>query len=188
MARVKSPQKRAAILRAAVREIAQTGLGAPTAKIASRAGVAAGTLFTYFPTKEHLLNELYLELKREAYARVNAKFPGKGTLERRARHLWSSYLDWAIEFPEKRKVSVQLTVSDVIMPETREKTAAARGAGGQTLSELDRRAARRGLPAGFAAATMSALQEATMEFVAKQPGRRKQLMARGFQAFWRALR
>ncbi|MGB7752079.1 MAG: hypothetical protein WCF88_11080, partial [Candidatus Acidiferrales bacterium] len=66
--------------------------------------------------------------------------------------------------------------------------AAARGAVGQTLTELDRRAAQRGLPAGFAAATMMALQEATMEFVARQPRRRKQLMARGFQAFWRALR
>jgi AcrR family transcriptional regulator len=188
MARVKSPQKRAAILSAAVREIADSGLGAPTAKIASRAGVAAGTLFTYFLTKEQLLNQLYLELKGEAYARVNAKFPGQGSLERRARHIWSSYLDWAIEFPEKRKVSVQLSVSDVITRNTREKTAAAGGAVRRTLSELDRRAALRGLPAGFAAATMSALQEATMEFIAREPKRRKQLMARGFQVFWRALR
>ena len=188
MARIKSPRKRAAILRAAVREIAQAGLGAPTAKVASRAGVAAGTLFTYFPTKEQLLNELYLELKGEAYARLNAKFPGKGSLEHRARHLWSSYLDWAIQFPEKRKVSVQLNISDVITPETRAKTAAAAGAVRQTFSALDRRAALRGLPAGFAAATMMALQEATMEFVARQPTRRKQLVARGFQAFWRALR
>ena len=188
MARIKSPRKRAAILRAAAREIAQAGLGAPTAKIASRAGVAAGTLFTYFPTKEQLLNELYLELKAEAYARLNDKFPGKGSLERRARHLWSSYLDWAIQFPEKRKVSVQLNVSDVITPATRAKTAAAAGAVCQTFSDLDRRAALRGLPAGFAAATMMALQEATMEFVARQPLRRKQLIARGFQAFWRALR
>ena len=39
-------------------EIAEVGLGAPTAKIARRAGVAAGTLFTYFANKEELLNEL----------------------------------------------------------------------------------------------------------------------------------
>jgi len=176
------------MLRAAVREVAQSGLGAPTAKIAQRAGVAAGTLFTYFATKDQLLNELYLALKSEVYARVNAKFPGKGSLERRAQHIWSSYLDWAIQFPEKLKVSVQLNVSDVITPETREKTTAAGGAVGRTLSQLDRRAALRGLPAGFAAATMTALQEATMGFVAREPGRRKQLMARGFQVFWRALR
>src|ERR1700738_5452259 len=104
MARVRSPEKRSAILRAAVYEIAEAGLGAPTAKIARRAGIAAGTLFTYFANKEELLNELYLELKGEVYARVNSNFPHKGNLERRARHIWSSFLDWAIEFPEKREV------------------------------------------------------------------------------------
>ena len=79
MARVKSPEKRAAILHAAVHEIAKVGLGAPTAKIGRRAGVAAGTLFTYFANKEELLNELYAELKGEVYTRVNANFPYEGS-------------------------------------------------------------------------------------------------------------
>jgi AcrR family transcriptional regulator len=171
MARVKSPEKRTAILRAAVHEIARAGLGAPTARIARRAGVAAGTLFTYFPNKEELLNELYVELKGEVYTRINTNFPHKGSLERRARHIWSSVLDWAIEFPEKRKVSAQLNVSDLITPETRARTGAQRGTVDETLSELGTRGALRGLPAGFATATMSAMQEATMEFIAKQPKR-----------------
>src|SRR5260370_30748872 len=124
MARVKSPEKRTAILEAAVHEIAEVGLGSPTAKIARRAGVAAGTLFTYFANKEELLNQLYLELKGEVCTRVNANFPHKGSLERRARHIWSSFLDWAIEFPERRKVSLQFNVSDLITPETLLRTAA----------------------------------------------------------------
>ena len=77
MARVRSPEKRSAILQSAVHEIAEVGLGAPTAMIAKRAGVAAGTLFTYFASKEELLNELYLELKGQVYARINADFPHK---------------------------------------------------------------------------------------------------------------
>jgi AcrR family transcriptional regulator len=188
MARVRSPEKRSAILQAAVQEIAEAGLGAPTAKIARRAGVAAGTLFTYFANKEELLNELYLELKGEVYVRVNADFPHKGSLERRAQHIWSSYLDWAIEFPEKRKVSVQLNVSDVITPKTRARITAERDTIDTTLNELGTRGALRGLPAGFAAATMSAMQEATMEFIAKQPKQRKELIERAFQVFWRAVR
>ena len=52
MARPKDPEKHRAILDAAVEEIAETGLGAPTAKIAKRAGIAEGTLFTYFATKK----------------------------------------------------------------------------------------------------------------------------------------
>jgi AcrR family transcriptional regulator len=187
MARVRSPAKRIAILRAAVHEIAEAGLGAPTAKIARRAGVAAGTLFTYFATKEELLNELYLELKGEVYTRINADFPHKGNLKRRARHIWSSALNWAIEFPEKRKASMQLNVSDMITPETRARTATQRGTVDGTLSELGNRGALRGLPAGFAAATMAAMQEATMEFIAKQPKRREELIEQGFKLFWRAL-
>jgi AcrR family transcriptional regulator len=188
MARLRSPEKRTAILQAAVHEIAEAGLGAPTAKIARRAGIAAGTLFTYFANKEELLNELYVELKSEVYARLNADFPHKGSLERRARHIWSSSLGWAIEFPERRKVSMQLNVSDLITPETRMRAAEGSGTVDETLSELGTRGALRGLPAGFAAATMLAMQEATMDFIAKQPKRREELMERGFQVFWCAVR
>ena len=188
MARAKNPDKRIAILHAATFEIAETGLGASTANIARRADVATGTLFTYFANKKELLNELYFELKTEAYAKINSDFPNKAGLERRARHLWTGFLDWSIEFPERRKVSVQLNVSDVITAETRARTAEARGNIDTTLQELGDRAALRGLPPGFAAAFMGSLQEATMDFVAKQPDRREELTRKAFQVFWRACR
>jgi len=188
MARPKSPEKRSAILQAAVHEIAEAGLGAPTARIARRAGIAEGTLFTYFATKEELLNQLYLELKVEVYKRLNTGFPHKANLERRAWHVWSSYLDWAIEFPEKRKVSVQLNVSDVVTPETRAKTATERAPIDAALTQLEAREALRSLPAGFAAAAMAAMQEATMDLIAKYPKRRKALSEQAFKFFWRAVR
>jgi AcrR family transcriptional regulator len=188
MARARSPEKRSAILEAAVREIAAAGLGAPTAKIGARAGVAEGTLFTYFASKDELLKELYVELKSEVYARMNAGFPEKASLERRAWHVWSTFLGWAVEFPEKRKVSVQLNLSDLVDAETRARVAGQRGAIDATLAELGKRAALRGLPAGFAAATMSAMQEATMDFIAKQPKRREELIQRAFAVFWRLFR
>jgi AcrR family transcriptional regulator len=188
MARVKSPEKRGAILEAAVHEIAEVGLGASTASIAGRAGIAAGTLFTYFATKEELLNELYLELKAEVYGRINAGFPHKAGLERRARHVWSSYLGWAIEFPEKRKVSAQLNLSDLITAETRKKTEAVRSAIDATLIEVGRLGGLREMPEGFAASLMAAMQEATMEHVAKQPRRREEILEKGFKVFWRAVR
>lgn len=188
MARARSPEKHNAILLAAVDEIAAAGLGAPTAKIAKRAGVAEGTLFTYFANKDELLNELYVALKSEVYARVNAGFPEKASLERRARHLWSTYLDWAVEFPRKRKVSVQLNLCDLVTPATRERIAGKRGAIDGTLAELGDRAALRGLPAEFAGSMMSAMQEATMDFIAKQPKRREELSQNAFAVFWRLFR
>jgi AcrR family transcriptional regulator len=188
MARLRDPEKRAAILEAAVHEIAEAGLGAPTAKIARRAGLAEGTMFTYFANKEELLNELYLELKSEVYSRINAGFPEKASLERRAWHVWSTFLEWGIEFPAKRKVSVQLNVCNVITPATRARSAEGRGTIGDTLAELEDRDSMHGLPPGFAAATIAAMQEATMDFIARQPKLRKQLSERAFKVVWKALR
>jgi AcrR family transcriptional regulator len=188
MARVRSPEKRSAILEAAVYEIAEAGPGAPTSKIAKRAGVAEGTLFTYFASKEELLNELYFVLKSEVYTRVNANFPHKASLERRARHVWSSFLDWAMEYPAKRKVSLQLHIADIVTSETRERTAAERGAIDATLRELGSRGAMRGLPQGFAGATMSAMQEATMDIVGRSPRKREELIEKAFDVFWRTVR
>ena len=48
MARPRSEDKRTAILEAATEVVAELGIGAPTAKVAKGAGVAEGTLFTYF--------------------------------------------------------------------------------------------------------------------------------------------
>lgn len=188
MARARSPEKRSAILQAAVHEIAEAGLAAPTSKIAKRAGVAEGTLFTYFASKEELLNELYIELKLEVYARLNASFPHHASLERRSRHVWSSFLEWATEYPEKRKVSVQLNLSDLVSAESRARTASERGAIDDTFNELGNRGMLRGLPPGFAAATISAMQEVTMDFIGKRPRQRKELIERGFELFWRAVR
>jgi len=187
MARLKSDEKRRAILKAATHEIAAAGLSAPTSRIATRAGVAEGTLFTYFANKQEMLNELYLTLKIEAYQLVNHGFPRDASLEARARHIWSGFLDWSIEFPEKRKVSTQLSLSDLVTAETRDKTAADRGYIDALLAEVESLSAFRGLPRGYAAATMGAMQEAAMDFIAKEPGKRGELIERSFDLFWRAV-
>jgi AcrR family transcriptional regulator len=49
-----------ALLEAATTAFAQSGIAASTAVIARNAGVAEGTLFRYFATKDDLINELYL--------------------------------------------------------------------------------------------------------------------------------
>ena len=38
--------------------------------------------------------------EERVYTRVNATFPHMGSLERRVRHIWSSFLDRAVEFPQ----------------------------------------------------------------------------------------
>jgi AcrR family transcriptional regulator len=187
MARIRNPENRNAILQAATYEIALAGISATTAKIAERAGIASGTLFTYFPTKEDLLNELYYELKLEVYARVNAEFPQGADLQARTHHVWTVTMEWAIEFPERRKASVQLNLSDLVTTETRDRTATQRAAIDRTLVDLAKSDGLRALPRGFAAAIMSAMQETTMDFIARHPRRRKALIEESFHLLWRAI-
>ena len=99
MARPKSKDKRNAILAAAIQVIAEQGVGAPTAKIAQLAGVAEGTLFTYFNTKDELLNQIYLDLKTELREAVSAGYPKDEILKNRVRHTWQAYVDWGVKSP-----------------------------------------------------------------------------------------
>lgn len=52
MARPKSEDKKQALLEAATAAFAQSGIAASTSAIARSAGVAEGTLFRYFATKD----------------------------------------------------------------------------------------------------------------------------------------
>jgi len=57
---MKNSDKRAEIIRAALELIAEHGFhGAPMAMIAEKAGVAAGTIYRYFESKDVLITELH---------------------------------------------------------------------------------------------------------------------------------
>ena len=110
MARPKSEDKRNAILEAATRLFAERGLtAAPTSEISKQAGVAEGTLFTYFKTKDDLINALYREIKLELADAMMSDFPRKKKVGTRLRHVWDRYVNWGIANPKQRKVLAQLT-------------------------------------------------------------------------------
>src|SRR5271157_2412422 len=117
MARPRSDDKRKAILDATLRVFAERGIAsAPTSAISRAAGVAEGTLFTYFKTKDELMNELYLELRQE-FSRHLPEFPHSGDAETRLRYIWDKYLDLGMAQPEQLKVLAQLRVSGRLFKE-----------------------------------------------------------------------
>src|SRR6266850_8300524 len=118
MGKPKSEDKRNAILSAATQVFAERGLGAPTAAITSTAGIAEGTLFTYFKTKDELINALYREIKLELADAMMSDFPRKKNVHTRLRHVWDRYVNWGIANPKQRKVLAQLQVSEVLTKES----------------------------------------------------------------------
>ncbi|MGW0478050.1 TetR/AcrR family transcriptional regulator [Nonomuraea sp. NPDC003214] len=68
--RADASQNRARILQAADAVFAAKGPSAPTEEIAKRAGVAIGTVFRHFPTKEALVEAVFVDRLRGLAARA----------------------------------------------------------------------------------------------------------------------
>ena len=136
MARPRSEGKRNAILDAATEVVAKLGVSAPTAKIARDAGVAEGTLFTYFSSKGELLNQLYLELKSDLAEAMTAGYPFDKNLLVRTRHVWNSYVGWCSAHPLKHKAMTQLGVSERVTEKTKKLGAESFKEVNQTLREI----------------------------------------------------
>jgi len=116
--------KAAALLDAALRLIARAGLHAtPTAAIAREAGVAHGTLFLYFSTKEALFNALYLELLDETKRVTSANHPLTGDHsadpKERLWPTWHALARWHLDRPEVSRVLQQLRGSGILTAKTR---------------------------------------------------------------------
>jgi AcrR family transcriptional regulator len=187
MARPRSEDKRSAILDAAAQVVAEYGVSAPTAKISKVAGVAEGTLFTYFATKDELLNHLYLALKSDLHESMMADYPAGQSLVDRGRHVWDCFVRWGSANPDKRKALRQLQVSDRVTDKTRKVMGDEFAEISGTLRECAAGGVLKDQSSAFIVAIMSAIAETTMEFISREPAHARRYTKVGFEAFWRAV-
>jgi len=187
MARAKSDDKRTAILAAATQVVAAEGISAATARIAKIAGVAEGTLFTYFSNKDVLLNQLYLQLKGELRDVMLPSYPKSRSLRSRVKHVWERYLEWGIANPEKRKAVAQLSVCDRVTEETRAAASQAFDDIHTLVEESIASGQLHGHSPAFVSAIMGTLAETTMDFMTRDAQHAERYSASGFTAFWNAI-
>lgn len=187
MARPKSEDKRNAILDSALHAFAEQGLGAATATIAKGAGVAEGTLFNYFSTKDDLLNQLYLELKAEMRELMLPGYPKDDSVKNRLRHTWRAYVDWGVDHPRKRKVMALLSMSDRVTEQSKASSMLAFSDINATMQyAIDSGVFREQSPA-FVAAILRTLADTTMDFMTNEPDQAEHYCAAGFDAYWNAI-
>ena len=188
MARPKSEDKKLALLEAATKAIAQSGIAASTAVIARNAGVAEGTLFRYFATKDDLINELYLHLKQDLCQSMMANLDRSITDTRTMTHfIWNSYINWGLNNTNGHRTIRQLAVSEKITKETEQLA-------DDMFPELRDLCHRSVLPIfmsdeyrAFGDALFHTLAETTKEFAARDPAHANEYISLGFEAMWRAL-
>lgn len=187
MARAKSEEKRLSILSAATQVLAAQGTEAPTLLIAKQAGIADGTLFTYFRSKDVLFNELYLHLKTELRDAMMPAYPLGASQRDRIFHTWHALLKWGVDNPEKRKAMHVLNLSERV-------TIASKEAGADVFSfvigllkEIVESNKLVQVPVSFYAGLMGVMSESTMDYVGRGVDHPEEAIAAGFNAFWRAI-
>jgi len=187
MARPLSPQKQAALLDAAVLTLAESGLSATTASIAKRADVAVGTLFTYFPSKEQLLNDVYLMLKADMATVLLADYPQDGDFRTQIMHVWRSYTEWSLRNPAGKRVLRLLTVSDLLTADTLAKTPESLNIAERMFDQAIKDSLFVTDNKEFIYAVLQNISDATSEQIEKRPDEKATLLELGFGMTWRAI-
>ncbi len=114
-------EKEQKILDAALILFVERGFhGTSTAEIAKTAGVATGTLFHYFKTKEDLINSLYLYTKEGMYCEIEGQFHDEAPLKDNLKELWCKFIDFAVKNPHKFQFILTFHTSPYITTLTKE--------------------------------------------------------------------
>ena len=186
MARPLSADKRQLILQAAIKLFAEEGLTAPTARIAKAAGVAEGTVFTYFINKDELLNQLYLDLKSQLRDAL-APPPASVDLREQVWLAWQTYVNWGVTHPEAHQVLAKLSLSTRISAATRAEGQRAFCDVSDLLEQAKVMGALRLQSLDFVGALMGAMGDVTMNIIRTNPTLADTTCRDGFVAFWNAI-
>jgi AcrR family transcriptional regulator len=113
--------KRDKILKAALSLIVERGFhNTPTSLIAKEAGVATGTLFHHFKSKEELINTLYLDLKTHKMKALTENYNSSDSIEESLKSAWINGVKWGIMNPKEFQFVMQFANSPFITNLTKE--------------------------------------------------------------------
>ncbi|SRR5258707_7231343 len=182
---VKVQDKQKAILEAAVSVFAARGFwNTPTSLISKTAGVADGTLFNYFATKDDLINEVYFDTKRELAQRLLADLSKYDSLKDKMRHFWNEYIDWGAANLDKFKVLHQIEASYEIDETVKAQCMALFGDLEQLLSESIRKGEVLDYPADYVAALVDNQAVMTVQFITTSEDKQVDYKTIGFDILW----
>ncbi|WP_322045425.1 TetR/AcrR family transcriptional regulator [Paraburkholderia sp. J67] len=187
MARPLSPEKRDALLQSATQAVADQGVMATTSSIARGAGVAEGTLFTYFENKEVLFQEVYLHLKQSLADTVMPDYPHDADYRQRMEHVFQRYVGWGLANAAGRVAVARLAASGQLLDETRAQGMEAFLAIPRMMEDGVRDGVLVDAPVAFLSSVIEHIADTTIEYVDKFPKEAERHRQLGFRVLWRAI-
>ena len=96
-----APERRDEILAAALTCFVARGYhGTAVPQVAKQAGIAAGTIYHYFPGKEALVNAVYRKWKQEIAQRVLTAFQPGAPVREQFRTMYRTMIEFALAHPD----------------------------------------------------------------------------------------
>jgi len=115
-------KKRKKIIEVSLKLFVERGFhGTPTSLIAKESGIATGTLFNYFKTKDILINEVYKDIELEQKKYFFKDLNKKETPKEKLKKVWNDSIIWGIDNPYKRKFGRYFSDSIFISDDTKTK-------------------------------------------------------------------
>ncbi|WP_224998384.1 TetR/AcrR family transcriptional regulator [Cesiribacter sp. SM1] len=104
--------KRGAVLQAMMELITEHGFhGTAMSMVAKRAGVAAGTIYHYFESKEEVINQLYGEVMQRVGLALVQEDSNKGSIKDRFFRYYTNIYHYYIQHPDEFRFLEQYTNS-----------------------------------------------------------------------------
>jgi AcrR family transcriptional regulator len=120
---MKVGDKRTAVMQAMMELVTEHGFhGTAMSMVAKRAGVAAGTIYHYFDSKEEVINQLYGELKQRMSTTLLEEGASKGTIKDKFFSFYASLYQYFIQHPEEFRFLEQYDNSPFVSPAAREES------------------------------------------------------------------
>ncbi|MBI3232870.1 MAG: TetR/AcrR family transcriptional regulator [Bacteroidetes bacterium] len=94
----------------------------PTSKIAKEAGIANGTLFYFFPTKDDLVKALYIDLKSKLTKYIHESIDDKKPLKETLKGYYTATLLWGVKHKTELKFMEQFNSSPYLKQMAAEET------------------------------------------------------------------
>lgn len=112
--------KREDILNASLKLLVEHGEQASSMKwIAQEANCGIGTMYNYFPSKETLINEVYLYVKDKKADFINDGYDNTESIKQQFIHCWTRVIQFSKENPVAYKFLEKFALSPIITEKTR---------------------------------------------------------------------
>lgn len=114
--------KRDSILLTALKLLVANGIHAtPVSLIAREAGTGMGTIYNYFESKEVLINAIYVQIKEQEKAALDAVFEQELPVKVQFEKYFHAAIGFFVDSPDYFRFMDQVQASPIITPESRNK-------------------------------------------------------------------